>query len=79
MDILLETSTGYVAIKLKNGARWEKKFTRGMNRLSKELGKNKVACFGVFMGERQLTVDNVTIYPALDFLKRLWSNKIIDA
>ncbi|MEA3437213.1 MAG: AAA family ATPase [Thermodesulfobacteriota bacterium] len=79
VDILLETSTGYVAIELKNGARWEKKFNRGMHRLSKELGKNKVACFGVFMGERQLTMDNVTIYPALDFLRRLWSNKIIDA
>ena len=79
VDILLETSTGYIAIELKNGDRWEKKFNRGMHRLSKELGKNKVACFGVFMGERQLTMDNVTIYPALDFLRRLWSNKIIDA
>ena len=79
VDILLETSTGYIAIELKNGVRWEKKFNRGMHRLSKELGKKKVACFGVFMGERQLTMDNVTIYPALDFLRRLWSNKIIVA
>ncbi len=78
VDILLETSTGYVAIELKNGARWEKKFNRGMYRLSKELGRNKVACFGVFMGERQLTIDNVTIYPAIDFLRCLWSNRIID-
>ena len=78
VDILLETSTGYVAIELKNGTRWEKKFNRGMHRLSEELGENKVSRFGVFMGERQLTIDNVIIYPAIDFLKCLWRKKIID-
>ncbi len=78
VDILLETLAGYIAIELKNSVRWEKKFNRGMHRLSRELGANKVTCFGVFMGERQLTIDNVTIYPAIDFLTRLWSNKIID-
>jgi len=78
VDIMLETATGYIAIELKNGVRWEKKFNRGMHRLSKELGKNKVTRLGVFMGERQLTMDNVTIYPALEFLRRLWSNKIFD-
>ncbi len=78
VDILLETSMGYVAIELKNGARWEKKFNRGLHRLSEELGPSKVSCFGVFMGERQLLIDNVTVYPAIDFLKRLWGNKIID-
>ena len=77
VDILLETSTGYVAIELKNGTRWEKKFNRGLHRLSEELGENNISCFGVFMGERQLTMDKVTVYPAIDFLKDLWSNKII--
>jgi hypothetical protein len=74
---MFETATGYVAIELKNGARWEKKFNRGMYRLSEELGKEKVTCYGVFMGERQLTVDGVTVYPALDFLRRLWSGEIV--
>lgn len=77
VDIFLETSKGFVAIELKNGVRWEKKFNRGMHRLSEESGKKKVACFGVFMGNRQLTVDNVSVYPALDFLMRLWSGEII--
>ncbi len=76
VDILFETAKGYVAIELKNGAGWEKKFNRGMHRLSEELGKNNIACFGVFMGERQLTIDNVTIYPAIDFLKCLWRGEI---
>lgn len=78
VDILLETAKGYVALELKNGTRWDKRFNRGMHRLSEELGKNIVACFGVFMGERQLTIDNVMVYPALDFLRRLWSGEIID-
>lgn len=77
VDILLETSTGYIAIELKSGIRWEKKFNRGMHRISEELKKDKVTCFGVFMGDRQLTMDKITIYPALDFLRRLWGNEII--
>lgn len=77
MDILLETSTGYIAIELKHGIRWEKKFNRGMHRLSEELSKTTVNCFGVFMGERQLLIDNIIIYPAIEFLKRLWGGKII--
>jgi len=77
VDIFLETSKGYVAIELKNGTRWDKKFNRGMHRLSEETGKNKVTCFGVFRGERQLMIDNVMVYPAFDFLRRLWSGEII--
>ena len=78
VDILLETSKGYVAIELKNGAGWAKKFNRGMHRLAEEFGRNKVTCFGVFRGERPLMIDNVMVYPALDFLRRLWSGEIIE-
>ncbi|MBW2660057.1 MAG: hypothetical protein JRC87_10790 [Deltaproteobacteria bacterium] len=48
-----------------------------MHRLAEELGKDQIACHGVFMEERQLTVDNVRVYPAIDFLKLLWSGGII--
>ena len=78
VDILLETSKGYVAIELKNGARWANKFNRGMHRLAEEFGRNNVTCFGVFRGERQLMIDDVMVYPALDFLRRLWSGEIIE-
>ncbi len=77
VDILLETSKGFVAIELKNGNRWDKRFNRGMHRLADEFGKNKIKCFGVFTGDRTLTIDDVRIYPALDFLKRLWGGEII--
>lgn len=77
VDILFETAKGFVAIELKNGSRWEKKFNRGMHRLSEELGKDKVCCYGVFMGERQLMLDDVIILPTLDFLKRLWGGEIV--
>ena len=78
VDIFLETSKGYVAIEVKNGDRWEKKFNRGMHRLTEELGRNKVTCFGVFRGEKQLMIDNIMVYPGLDFLRRLWRHEIID-
>ena len=77
VDILLETSKGYVAIELKNGAGWVNKFNRGMHRLAEEFGRNKVKCIGVFRGERQLMMDSVMVYPALDFLRRLWDGEII--
>ena len=77
VDILLETSKGFVAIELKNGKRWDKRFNRGMHRLSEEFGKNKISCFGVFMGDRTLTIDNVMVYPSLGFLRRLWDGVVI--
>ena len=77
VDLLLETAKGFVAMELKNGSRWDKRFNRGLHRLTEKLGKDKVSCFGVFMGERQITIDNVTVYPALAFLKHLWAGAII--
>jgi predicted AAA+ superfamily ATPase len=77
VDVLLETAKGFVAIELKNGKRWDKRFNRGMLRLSDELGKSRTNCIGVFMGERPVTLDNIMVYPALDFLKRLWNGELI--
>ncbi len=77
VDIVLETSRGYVAIELKNSSRWEKVFNRGLHRLSEEFGKSKVSLFGVFRGARQLLIDTVLVYPALEFLRRLWGGEII--
>lgn len=77
VDVLLETSRGFVAIEFKYGSRWDKRFNRGMHRLSDEFGENRINCYGVFMGARQLTIDTVTVYPALDFLKCLWGGEII--
>ena len=78
MDILFETAKGFVAVELKYGSRWEKKFNRGMHRLSEEFGRDNVRCYGVFMGERQLMLDDVMILPALDFLKRLWGGEMLE-
>lgn len=77
VDIILETSKGFVAVEFKYGNRWDKRFNRGMHRLSEELGKSRVSCFGVFMGDRTLTIDGIIIRPALDFLKRLWGGELI--
>ncbi len=77
VDIFIETSKGYLALELKTNARWDKRFNKGLNRLSEELGGDKVECMGIFWGERLLTMENIKVYPAIDFLKRLWNDEII--
>lgn len=77
VDILLETSRGFVAIELKHGKRWDKRFNRGMHRLAEELKAGKVNRIGVYTGERKITIEDVMVWPALDFLQHLWSGEIL--
>lgn len=75
VDILYETNQGFVAIEIKATKKWKPQFNKGLVRMSNELKKSNVKCLGVFLGERQMTFDNITVYPVLDFLKRLWNNE----
>jgi len=77
VDFLCETINGFVAIEIKAASRWEKRFNRGLHRVRQELGADKIACYGVYLGERQALWDDIYILPLLDFLKHLWSEKII--
>ena len=77
VDLFLETSKGFLAIELKSTLVWERKYNKGLHRLRDELGKGKVECVGVFLGNRPALVDGVNIYPAMQFLELLWDNQII--
>ena len=77
MDIFLETSKGFLAIELKSTLVWGRKYSKGLYRLRDEIGKGKVKCLGVFLGERQVRMDGIDIYPAMQFLKLLWKNEVI--
>lgn len=77
VDIFLETSKGFLAIELKSTSVWERKYSKGLYRLREETGKGKVKCLGVFLGERQVQVDGINIYPAMQFLKLLWGDEVI--
>jgi hypothetical protein len=50
VDVLPETAKSYVAVELKNGTRWDKRFNHSLHRLSGELDGKMVSCFGVYMG-----------------------------
>ncbi len=77
VDIFLETRKGFIAIEIKSASRWEKKYHRGFLRLAEECGIKKMKCYGIYTGERPLHTDNITIYPFLHFLKKLWEGDLI--
>ncbi len=74
VDIFLEETEGFLAIEIKSLTVWERKYNRGLHRLREELGKSKVKCLGVFLGERLTQIDSINIYPAMQFLHLLWKN-----
>ncbi len=76
VDIFFETDKGYVAIECKASNRWESRFSKGLHRIQEEIGRTKVKCLGVFLGAREITINDVRILPALTFLKQLWADQI---
>lgn len=77
VDLFCETKKGFVAVEIKSSATWQNKFNKGLKRIRDEIGKGKVGCFGVYLGERRLLMDGIAIFPLKDFLKRLWAGELI--
>lgn len=77
VDFLCETVDGFRAIEIKASRHWERRFGRGIARLRADLGKGKVAAFGVFQGERSLKLGDITIYTVSEFLTHLWAGEIV--
>lgn len=77
VDIFCETISGFFALEIKSNPRWEKKFNRGLERLSEESSLKKVRCYGVYLGERALKIGQIKILPLISFLKELWSGELI--
>ncbi len=77
VDVLCETADGFVAIEIKAGARWEKRFNRGLHRVREELGARRTRCYGLYLGERAALWDDVRVMPVLDFLKQLWGGEVL--
>ena len=77
VDFLCETVDGFRAIEIKVSRHWERRFGRGIARLRDDLGKDQVKAFGVFQGERSLTMGETQVLTVSDFLIRLWEGEII--
>ena len=54
-------------------------FNRVLHRVRDDLGKDRTACYGVYLGQRAALWDDVRVLPLVDFLKRLWAGEIIGA
>jgi predicted AAA+ superfamily ATPase len=77
VDFLCETAAGFTAVEAKAASRWDRRFCRGLARLREELGRDRVACYGVCCCEREAAWDGVRVLPVADFLRRLWDGQIL--
>ncbi|MBT8339178.1 MAG: DUF4143 domain-containing protein, partial [Desulfatitalea sp.] len=77
VDFLCETTAGFVAAEFKSLNRWDKRFSRGLQRMRIELGPQPVSCYGVYLGDRAALLDEVKILPVGDFLGKLWNGDIL--
>lgn len=77
VDLLCETSDGYVAVEMKSVTRWQSRYGRGLLRLHSELRPKQVTCYGVYRGSRPIAADSYTVFPVSDFLNRLWQGEIL--
>jgi len=78
VDLLCETAGGFVAVEIKASTRWDRRYNRGLQRIREELGPGRVTCYGVYQGDRPLTLDGVHVLPVGDFLQRLWGGEVLD-
>ncbi|MFO7870482.1 MAG: AAA family ATPase [Kiritimatiellia bacterium] len=76
VDVFCETKDGFTAIEIKSSKRWDKRFNRGLNAMRREMPDSNVKCYGVYPGDKQALLDNISIFPIIDFLKRLWQGEI---
>jgi len=77
VDVLCETVDGFVAIEIKAGTRWEKRFNRGLHRVQNELGADHTRCYGLYLGERTALWDDVRVMPVPYFLQQLWNGEVL--
>jgi predicted AAA+ superfamily ATPase len=77
VDLLCETRKGFVAIEIKAGHHWQKRFANGMRRLRGDLAPHPVHTFGVYLGSRRALVDDVLVLPATEFLQMMWNGEVI--
>ncbi len=77
VDVLIETATGFRAIELKSGTRWDRSFNKGLHRLQEEMKLTSRELLGVYQGEREMMVDGIRVVPVAAFLSELWGGNWI--
>lgn len=77
VDFVVQAADGLVAIEVKSGSRWDRRFGAGIAALRANMPKGKVRAFGVYTGPRALLVDDIRVLPWQTFLGDLWSGKVV--
>ncbi len=79
VDLLCETRFGFVGIEIKASQRWQRRYSRGLQRLCSEREMSNVSSYGIYLGERRMLIDDILILPAAEFLAMLWNGDILGA
>jgi uncharacterized protein len=77
VDLFLETQKGYFAVEMKSGKLWYSRFNRGLKRIQEEYQLKTDQLLGIYYGEKDLTVDGITVLTIQNFLQRLWEDSLI--
>ncbi len=77
VDFFCEDQKGFVAIEVKSARRWDRKWNLGFHRMQEKLGSKKVRTWGIFLGERALESEGITVMPVVHFFRELWANQVM--
>jgi len=76
VDFVFEDKKGFVAIECKSNDEWLSSYNSGLRILSHKLASKNIRTYGVYLGELELEVNVIDIFPIRKFLDNLWSGKI---
>lgn len=75
VDFICKKGDDIIGIEVKSSTTWKDKYNQGLSTL---LGEKKITNgIGVYLGDKKLKKDNITIYPLADFLSDLHGSKIL--
>ncbi|MCY4656863.1 MAG: DUF4143 domain-containing protein [Gammaproteobacteria bacterium] len=77
VDFVFEGLDGFVAIEAKSASRWDRKFSKGLNSFVEKMKNTNVQKIGIYQGTRQLLIDDIRVYPVIEFLEKLWAGEIV--
>lgn len=76
VDFVVETGEGLVAIEVKSGERWDRRFGGGIKAMRQQASDDLLA-IGVYSGPRALVVDDIRVLPWQQFLEELWAGSLL--
>ena len=70
---VLQRSATYIAIEIKLARRWQPEWSAPLKALMRDPKLKVTAAFGVYLGEKVLNDEEITLLPFDEFSKKLWA------